>query len=179
MKEINLFESYLKTPAEKVKLFRLVRLVTVVGLAAYCVAVGGVISYWLLLKQQVGSLDRKIEAQRLQITQLKETESLHALIKERLRVLSSTEIQSRPNLGLVIADVEKVLPPGVWFSDLSFEKEGAVVLDGGAESAVAFADFLRRLAEVGGTKKDGWIEVKSADRGVDGNYRFSTQSYAQ
>lgn len=178
MKEVNLFDSYLKTASLGRKTLRLARTGAVVLLAAYCVLASGIFSYWLMLRQKDRSLETKIENQKSRISAYRETESLHLLIKERLRVLSAEDISSRLDLAKVISETEAILPEGVRLEDLSVGSGGVVVLSGEAKDAFSLDAFLKNLTDFEKNKNGRWIELDKVSRGPEGSYNFSIKKNA-
>lgn len=176
MKEVNLFESYLKTPDKKALIGQSLKIGAVVMLAAYCIVASGIFSYWLILKQKDNSLTRKIEDQRQQIASLKAVESLHLLIKERLKILGSVELADRVDFSLLLAEIEKVRVPGMTIADFEAGADGKLVLNGEAQDAVVLAEFLEKLERMGQSRKEGFIEVSEASRSKEGLYNFSITS---
>lgn len=179
MKEVNLFESYLKTPDKKALLGQSLKIGAMVLLAAYCIAASGIFSYWLVVKQKDNSLVRKIEDQRQQIAGLKTVESLHLLIKERLKLLGSTELADRVDYSLLLTEIERVEVPGMRITDIQVGVEGEMLFSGEAQDAVALSEFLEKLEEIGKARQEGLIEVTEANRSKEGMYIFSITSNAK
>jgi len=173
MQEINLLKARQGISEKKLALIRKTRVVSFIGLAIYCLLVGGLFSFLLILQGQESEIERKIDVQKRRITQLKEVETMHVFLKQRLSNLVSFYDQGKIDYPEVITQLEALLPDQVELNSFDMNEEGKLNLRGEAANAVVLADFFNRVLSPTNDEIAQRAELSSASRQGDGSYSFS------
>ena len=173
MKEINLFDAYVKVPQKKLDLIRKTRVVSIVFLIAYCLVLAGVFSYWLVLKGQASSLSKKIETQQREIKRYEKTETLHVLVKQRLLALAPFLAKASVNQPQVLGEIESLVPEGIVLGSFNFKDDGGFGCEGQARDALVLGEFLDKVVQLNEDNFPEKIDLSSVSRVEEGGYSFA------
>lgn len=173
MREINLLQIHREIPARAIRLIRGTKIGAILLLTFYCVALGGIFSFWVILKRQNEVVLSKIKFQEQRIDQLKQVESLHTFLKQRLSALSPLFAKEVIDYSQTLTRLETLVPEGVSLTKIGLNQEGSLELAGTAPNAVVFADFLKRLIVSGSDEFAQDVELTSTSRQEDGSYIFT------
>lgn len=173
MREINLLQIHRAIPTRAIKLIRGAKIGAILLLVFYCVVVGGIFSFWLILRRQNEVVVKKIAFQEQRINDLKQVESLHAFLKQRLSALSPLFAKETMDYKETLTRLEALVPEGVILTNMGLNQEGNLGFSGTAPNAVVFADFLERLLVSGRDEFAEDVELSSTSRQEDGSYQFT------
>lgn len=169
MKEINLLKIRQELLEKRVKLAGKVKMATFLLAVFYCLAVGGVFSFWLILKRQSDQVATKIELQKKKIGELAEVETRQTFLKQRLSALTPLLAKEAIDYQAVLTQFEASVPEGVAFERIELNQEGKLDFEGTAVHVVALADFLEKLL----ASEAESIKLSSISREANGSYSFS------
>ena len=110
------------------------------------------------LAQSLGQLTQVRE-------RVKELENLQNEIT-RLRSFSGMVKQVKPNWSQVLADVSRIIPPGLKFSEVEVKEDGRLVIKGESSSQVLAAQYAYALRELNWFSSIEIIKVVRNDKGV-------------
>lgn len=173
MREINLFQIYGRISEKEVGVVRQAKIAAFLLLIFYCVVVGGIFSFWLILRRQNEVIRSKIKYQEQRINEFKQVESLHTFLKQRLSAISPLLAEEKIDYKETLTRLETLAPEGVDFTEMGFLQEGNLELTGTAPNAVVFADLLERLVISEGDEFAKRVKLSSASRQEDGSYEFT------
>lgn len=173
MREINLLQIYRTIPERAVRLIRNAKITAFLLLIFYCLVVGGIFSFWLILRRQNAVVASKITSQERRINELRQVESLHIFVKQRLSALSPFLAKELVDYKEVLTRLENLTPPGVILANIGLNQEGNLGISGTAPNAVVFANFLDQLLISGSDEFAEEIMLSSASRQENGSYSFT------
>lgn len=162
-----------KSFVDREKLFRSIKVGTIVFLVAYCIVVSAIVSYSLYRRQTNKGLQENIALKTKRLTELKKTESLHLLLKQRLSSLTKILAPKSQLYAAVIDYVDAVSPASVTVKNIEISSDGAVMLSGLAANSKAVDEFLVNIdneeAKRNFFKK---VTLQPVTRQEDGSYTF-------
>lgn len=173
MREINLFQIYRVIPGKTVRFIRGAKIASFLLLIFYCIVVGGFFSFWLILRRQNEVVTSKIKFQEERIDELRQVESLHTFVKQRLSALTPFFAAETVDYKEVLTRFEVLIPEGVILTQIGLDQERNLEFTGTAPNAVVLADLLERLASSGSDEIAQEIKLSSASRQEDGSYQFT------
>lgn len=159
---------------EKYSLLHSIRIISFLVLAFYCIIMLAFFSYSLYLTSASSKVSQKMEAKKIRLAELKKTESLQILTKQRLSALSYFFSGNNSPLAEYLLFFDELKPEGIEYSNLSFSQEGKISLNGTSRNAVFLADFVDKLSAKENTDKYfSAIDLSSASRKETGAYNFT------
>lgn len=173
MREINLLQIYRAIPGREVKFIRGAKISALLLLVFYCLVVAGIFSFWLILRRQNEVVVSKINFQEQRINELKQVESLHTFLKQRLSALSPLFAKEMMDYKETLTRLETLVPEGVILTNMGLDQEGNIDFSGTAPNAVVFADFLEQLLVSGSEEFAKSVQLSSTSRQEDGSYQFT------
>lgn len=159
--------------AKQTRFLRLLKTGSLVLLIAYCLVAAIIFSYWVYLRRENQTIKTQTAASKQKISELKKTESLQIILKQRLSSLDKFFSQKSVDYSRSLSFLEDVSVTGIFLKELDLNQEGRVILAGSATDAVALSNFLENLSSENSKDLFSKIVLSSASRGKDGDYNFS------
>lgn len=174
IQEIDFVRAERKARFAKDKARRPVKTGSIVFLIFYCLVVGATFSFWLTLNRSSEQIKKEISLKKQRISELKKTELLQTLLKQRLSSLAKIVFKKEPTYSQILLYFEEISPEGLILSDYKLTDKGEVDVSGTANNVVVLSDFLEDLVDE--QKEEVYfseITLSSLSRGEDGDYKFS------
>lgn len=172
-KEINLFKSFIKKPADFAKKVRAARVASLVLMAGYCVLAFGVFGYGLAIRKKLAGLQEKVYVQEQKIKAYQEKEAQLVLIKQRLTALASYFKQPMADYSAVMEEIKTLFPDSVAVEGLKMTAQGQISLSGEAVDLPAMAGLLDLFSQIGDERLFKSIYLDTLSRKENGSYQFS------
>lgn len=169
---IDFLQSKKEKVFRKAKFLQLLRIASLVILVAYCLLVAAVSSFWIYTRQEDKRVTALIANKKNRVNELKKTESLQIMLKQRLTLLEKFFSTKNPNYAEVITYLEEISPVGITFKDLELTDEGKVYVTGMAVNAVTLGDFLEKITSKTPESKFINIVLSGITRRKDAAYDF-------
>lgn len=169
LEKINLFPRLEAVWEKKVRIQRLLRVGSVVVLVFYFVLLSSLFSYFLVLRREGQSLQRKIKASELKVKELEPVESKQVFLKSKLtHLVKIFSFEERPEE--ILTELETLAVEGISLSAINYQEE-KITVSGEAGNIFVFDQFVKKMLNEG---KDFFSEVKfeSINKIPEGNYIF-------
>lgn len=154
---------------KRVRMQRLVQVVSVVALILYFVFLSSLISYSLLLTREKKALRGKIGIYEERVKELESVESKQVILKSKLKeLLRILKFEEKPEE--VLGNLEALSLEGVKFSEINYT-DGSLRLRGGARDAVVLDEFVRNLEDEG-KNLFSQAAFNNINRTAEGDYIF-------
>lgn len=158
----------------KAKARRPIKAGSIVFLIFYCLVIAATFSFWLILSQSSGQVKQEISLKKQRISSLKKTESLQALLKQRLSLLTKIVFEKKSNYSEILLYFEENSSEGLVLDNFKLTDKGGVDISGAASNAVVLSDFLKNLInEQSEEVYFSEITLSSLSRSEGGDYKFS------
>ncbi|MBL7150783.1 hypothetical protein ISS86_02545 [Candidatus Microgenomates bacterium] len=170
LERINLFPKIQAIWEKRMKMRRLVQVVSVVALILCFTAVSLLLSYSLLLTREGNSIGEKIDTYEGKIRLFEPIESKQVFLKSKLKELAKIlEVEKKPEEVLENLDVLSL--DGINFSGLNYAN-GKLQINGKARNVLILDKFVKKLEEEG-KNLFSQADFGSINRVADGNYTFN------
>lgn len=170
---IDFLKSRREVDSQQARFLRLLKTASLILLIAYCLVMAVIFSYWVYLRRESQTIKVQTTASKEKISELKKTESLQIILKQRLSSLDKFFSQKSVDYSRSLSFLEDVSTGGVFLKELELNQEGRMTLAGSATDAVALGNFLENLSSENSQDLFSKIVLSSANRGKDGDYNFS------
>lgn len=174
IQEIDFVRAEREARLAKAKTQRPVKAGGIVFLIFYCLVVGVTFSFWLVLNRSSGQIKKEINLKKQRISDLRKTELLQVLLKQRLSSLAKVVFKKEPTYSQILLYFEEISPEGLFLDNFKLTDKGEVNVSGTASNVIVLSDFLKdlvneQLAEAYFSE----ITLSSLSRSEDGDYKFS------
>lgn len=171
---INFLKVKTKSEAEKKRIF-LLRFVSTVSLIVYCSVAGAIFLYSFSQENALIKIEGNLKKETQALERLKETESLHILLKQRLSFLKPILTEREIPFKSAFSYFDELLTDGISITEIIWHSPDIFEITGLAENGLNLSSYLDRLgAEVEVDKVDS-VNLLSATRREDGDYKFSVE----
>lgn len=170
--EINFLSGQRADIDKKAKISRLVKVGSFIILIAYCLIIGVVFSYWFYLDNEVKKTDEQVIIKKNKVEELKEVESLHVLLKQRLSSLNKFFSSGKELDFVALLSYFEDLPDGVKIKGFSLSSIGGLTVSAESANALVLGEFLDKFKGDEAKSLFSVITLSSLDRQKDGTYFF-------
>lgn len=170
LEKINLFPKIEAVWEKRVRIRRLLQVVSVVVLILYFVFLSSLLSYFLILTGEEKSLKRKIETYEERVKGLEAVESKQVFLSSKLKAIAKVfKFEERPEEAL--EDLEVLVLPGINLLGINY-KDKEIKINGEARDAVVLGEFVKNLEDKG-RSFFSQAEFGSINKKTEGDYTFS------
>jgi Tfp pilus assembly protein PilN len=155
------------------KLFRYLKVGSLVSLVFYCLFLAALFSYWLYLQKSSQKISQQYSLQKQKISSLQEVESQHLLFKQRLASLAKLFLSQKSDYPQIFSTLDEMTLDGISFSKIEVNKDNQFLFSGEAGNASVLSIFLEKFYSFYGQGKEAEIILSSLNRGKNGHYTFS------
>ena len=170
--EIDLLKVHPDTAVRRLSLLRKAKVASFLILIFYCLFAGGILFYWLKVREKNEQVAKQIKERELSLRNLKPTESAYALLKQKSTALNKLLLEERTDFGTILSEFSSFISPEVEISSVELNEEGNLSFSGKTANAVLLADFLDLLLSEKGEEIIKSASLTSSSREEDGSYSF-------
>jgi len=171
--EIDFLKAQKSAEKNSARALRLLKIGSVVLLAAYCVLASAIFSYWVYLGRESKNIAQQIETKKQKIEELKKVELLQVMLKGRLALLHGLLTQKRVNYPQVITYLRDSSPGDLVIRTVEISQEGGIIITSSAPNAQAASKFLDNLTSPNSEISFSKVALSSASRATDGVYMLN------
>jgi len=172
-KEIDFLKAYKKTSEPSKNILQALKNGLILVTAIYCILLGGIFSWWSILKKEFQGIENQIDTKKAEIQQQKKKESLYVLLKNQLSSLSKIFSSKEENYSQILSLFFQISEGKVKISEIKISPEGEIHISGTATSAFNLASFLEDAVNSEQMKIFSKITLNSLLRQKEGAYNFS------
>ncbi len=169
--EINLLHGRNKAKRVIERQANKIKLISFVCLGVYLLLASGLFAYLIWARNEKNRLDRTIQSQKQQITNLKKVESLHLNLKQRLAFLSSQVGLEQNPASMSVDFFNGLKDPKIMITSFSLAEDKQISCVGLATDSLSLSDFLDKLKKQ--KNKIKTAELTSLSRDELGGYNFN------
>lgn len=172
-KEINLLPDItLKEEREN----KLQKLLTIISMAIFIIGIIAAIVVFtiqLTLNTSYNKLVQDNEEKKTEVLNFAQTELTQRAIKSKL-VTATNVITEAKDYKTTVENIQSVVPDGITISDVSIDKTDKIILNGKANSADSFYNYVKNiLDEKQGSKYFTDVNLGSVSTTKDGDLQFN------
>lgn len=169
LEKINLFPKVEAVWGKKVKTRRLVQMASIVALAVYFLLISSLISFFLLVKQEMASVQAKISGYQQELKLLQSREAKQFLLKEKLQELVKI-LESETGSVKALQSARALALTGINLTNVSYLGE-ELKLEGEAENVLVLDELVKSLEDMN-SEKFAEIFFESVNKMETGRYQF-------
>lgn len=171
--EIDFLKAQKSAEKNSARALRLLKIGSIVLLAAYCVLASAIFSYWVYLGGESKSITQQIETKKQKIEELKKVELLQVMLKGRLTLLHGLLTKKRVNYPQVMTYLKDSSPSGLTIRTVEISEEGGITVTSSAPDAQVASKFLDNLTSPNSDISFSKATLSSASRATDGVYMLN------
>lgn len=172
-KEIDFLKAKRKELYKFQRVIRMLNVASLVVLVLYCLIVAATIFLIFEFKGENQKLNSQINIKKAKISELKEVESLHYVLKQRLSGLTKYFSEKRNPSALVFSFFQSSITSGITLKKMEISSLGEINLNGQATDVLTLANFLDSLGTEEALNLFSKISINSLTKQKDGSYAFS------
>ena len=146
MEDINLIPGELRNKRESEERAKSLLIISVVLLTVSFVFSGGVYIYKMLLSKNIAEISYQVKSEEEKIKNLAEVENKMMVLGSKVSYIYNI-LSSRSHYSTLLSSVSKVLPEGVYLTELSSETETKVAISGITPSYNVLAELIKNITE--------------------------------